>query len=533
MKNRRNLAGNGKSKGKTAPEGLKAPCKGVATQQSGSPIANRNKILAMSGGASLGQRISKANRYRQNYNPTVGLTLSRARWLIESYARGEYAELMWTFGAPFTGIENADPDLLALIERRGAALSDFTWHARIVDKSKRRSDFEPSLAEEQQAALYEAYDHIDNLQEAIGHLALASFRGFSHLEKHRHPDGDIFHLEVLDQWNVVRDGWWGAWKYNPDALQIGFQQLGPELELDPREWVIREIHRPINRIALVKYIRQNLSDKDWDAFIEIYGVPGGVVIGPQNVPSDKEAEFQASAEQISEGGSGYLPYGSDYKPNDGPRGINPFRDRLDYLSEKLILAGTGGLLTMLTAPTGLGKGPTDAHEKAFQQIAKKEAMEISELFQRAIDTEILARDFPGKPRLVYFEIAANEETDPGDAVSQIVSLAGAGYRTDPAQVNELTGYKVTLDPAKDVTRQPALSNRGKRQVKERIAKDSAPLADRLKALLNLSGAEFTAAAKALRGDLPSLMAEINADPHAAELLSEIFGEAFVEGISSL
>lgn len=403
------------------------------------PVVNGMQV---SGGVSIGQRISRANRSRQSYNPAVGLTLARVRWLIESYARGEYADLMWTFGAPFTGIESADADLLALIERRAAAIANFTWHARIVDKSKRRARLDGGLAAEQQAALYAAYDKIDNLQEAIAHLALASFRGFSHLQKHRHPDGDVFHLEILDQWNVVRDGWWGAWKYNPDAIQTGFAHLPPGNELVPHEWIVREVRRPINRVALLKYVRQNLSEKDWDAFIEIYGLAGGVVTGPPNVPTEKEDEFRDAADEIAKGGSGYLPNGSEYKPNDGPRGMNPFRDRLDYLSEKLVLAGTGGLLTMLTAPAGLGKGPTDAHENAFRQIAKKEAMEISERFQRDIDNEIFARDFQGKPRLVYFEIAADEETDAGSAVGHIASLASAGYLTSPGQVKELTGYDV-------------------------------------------------------------------------------------------
>src|SRR5260370_40378808 len=40
-----------------------------------------------------------------------------------------------------------------------------------------------TLAEDQAAALRHAYDGLDNLREAIEFLALASFRGFSHLEK--------------------------------------------------------------------------------------------------------------------------------------------------------------------------------------------------------------------------------------------------------------------------------------------------------------------------------------------------------------
>jgi phage gp29-like protein len=503
-------------------------------------VENRNNVLVAGGNAALGRQVSRANRWRQNYNALLGLTLSRARTLVESYTRGEFADLMWTFGAPFQGIESADADLLALIERRRAALQDFTWHARIVDKAKRRGDFDAKLAEEQQVALYEAYDYIDNLDEALDHLALASFRGFAHVQKHRRPDGDIHHLEVLDQWNVVRDGWMGGWKYNPEAIQTSYDALPPDYVMEGPEWILREVQRPINRIALQKFIRQSLADKDWDAFLEIYGIPSGVVIGPPEVPKDNEAEFRDAAESVSQGGSGYLPHGSDYKANDGPRGVNPFRDRLDYLSEKLVLAGTGGMLTMLSKPTGIGQGATGAHEEAFRQIAKAEAKSISAVLQRMIDAEVLGKSFPGRPALAYFEIAADEETDPGDAVGHVVSLAGAGYMTDAAQVQELTRYQVTLPPQPGIARpasQPApLGNRASQPARsefaESVRKDLTPLAERVARLLGLHGEEFDREVRLLRRDLPALVEEMNADPASAEILTELLGDEFLEGLES-
>jgi len=513
----------------------------VKTRKSGA-ITNRNSVMIAGSAVSMSKLVSRANRFRQNYNPIVGLSLARARYLVETYPRGEFADLMWTFGAPFVGIESSDADLMALIERRSAALQDFTWHARVVDKSKRRSDFDLKLAEEQQAALYEAYDYIDNLEESFDHFALASFRGFSHVQKHRRPDGDIHHLEILDQWNVVRDGWNGAWKYNPEATQTSFEALGDDLTIGGSEWLIREIQRPINRVALAKFIRSNLSEKDWDAFIEIYGLVGGVVTGPPNVPAEKEEEFRAAAEAISEGGSGYLPHGSVYTANDSPRGVNPFRDRLEHLTEKLVLAGTGGLLTMLSMPTGIGSGSTDAHENAFRQIAKKEAKGISSIFQQQIDTEVLGKNFPGKPRLVYFEIAADEETDPGDAVQHVSTLKSAGYVTDPDQVLELTRYRVTLEDKQENPiagplgkNQRAILNRASAEKHADFFKaqaaDLAPIAVRLEELLKLRGGAFDRAAKQLRADLPNLLEKINKDPASADVLAEIFGDEFLEGLS--
>jgi len=191
-------------------------------------------------------------------------------------------------------------------------------------------------------------------------------------------------------------------------------------------------------------VRGNLGEKDWDGFLEIYGIPGGVVIMPPDVSPDREAEFEQAARDVAEGGSGALPHGSDYKPNTEPRGNNPFKQRLDHLSEKLILAGTGGKLTMLAGPTGIGKGASEEQADVFTEIAAAEAVEISELFQRQIDAEVLAAAFPGEPVLAYFELCHQQQTRSDAVVDEVHRLSQAGYVVDMAQVAEKTGYKLTL-----------------------------------------------------------------------------------------
>ena len=47
---------------------------------------------------------------------------------------------------------------------------------------------------------------------------------------------------------------------------------------------MRTWDRPLDEIARIKYVRANLSQKDWDAFIELYGIPGWIVFMPPNTP---------------------------------------------------------------------------------------------------------------------------------------------------------------------------------------------------------------------------------------------------------
>lgn len=396
------------------------------------------------GASTAGNRTRAWNRWRERYNPLRGINISRCATLMEQYQRGEMADPQWVYFF----IEQGDADLFAILERREAALLQLDWNIKLASgrwskDDPRQQGFDKALAAEQAQALREAYEGVDNLDEAFSHLQLATFRGFAHCEKYRNADGGIFHLEIVDQWNMVRDLLRGRWKYNPEATATTFYALPEENLVDPNDFLIRERDRHVNRLALLKFIRSNLSEKDWDSFIEIYGIPSGVIIGPPGVSSGKEAEYQASAQAIAEGGSGFLPNGSNYVPNKTSLVDVPFRPRLDYLTEKLILAGTGGLLTMLTQ-SGSGTLAGNAHMEAFDMIARAEAKKISGIFQRSFDSEILERNFPGRDRLAYFEIAANDELDPDKIADQAQKLRAAGYAIDVTQLSEKSGWNLTV-----------------------------------------------------------------------------------------
>lgn len=387
------------------------------------------------GGTSIAQRVRAANRWRDHLNPLRGLTMVRAVQFGEAYLRGEMADVQWLF----FWLEQSDADLLALIELRLGRLLEMEYKIQAAE------DADEALAQKQSEFLRTKFDAIENLYEAIEHLALAPFRGFAHCEK-LFAAGEIVRLEIVDQWNVVRDGLIGGWKYNPDARSTSYPGL-PEENIMPREqFVSREVRRPINRLALFKAVRAGLCEKDWDAFCEIYGIPGGVVIGPPNVPTDKEAEYQEAAEEVSAGASGYLPNGSDFKANTAARGSQPFKERLDHLSEKLVLAGTAGKLTMLTDATGLGSGASDAHGQVFDTIAAAEARRISEIFNKQLVESWLDAAFPNQPHVAYFVLAANEETDVAQIIVDIQNLATAGYQVPESEVQERTGYAVVLKP---------------------------------------------------------------------------------------
>jgi len=503
--------------------------------------------LDLSGSVSLTRRLAAISRWRDQYDPLIGFNVSRARLLSEDYTRGWMADLQWTYFF----LEGTDPDLFALVDRRTSRLLEMD----VVAKVEKEAD--KTLAAEQAAMIEERMGAIDNLYEAIEHLAMASFRGYAHCEKWHGDDGQVNHLEIVDQWNLVRDGFRGGWKYNPRATQTGYFGLGAEMAIDPANFVSREVRRHINRIALLKFTSKKANDVDWDAFGEIYGIPSGVVIGPPNVGTDKAEAFRAAAEEIAKGGSGFLPNGSLYERNDFPRGGAPFKERADYLTEKLILVGTGGMLTML-ARSGSGTLAGGAHADVFEQLAKADAKRIGDVLDRSLVQEWLAQDFPGRPKAARFALAANEETKTGDVVAHIKDLYAAGLEVDEADASERTGFKLKRvakpapvapgadpkkeDPAAITNRSPLAVDAGAavfaRNAARRLtaAQTEAvqPLLDRLAAMKELPEADFAVALKKFRTDLPRLFAE--ARLHTADIADvweQVLGTALVDGLADL
>lgn len=394
--------------------------------------------------------MTAADKWRENYNPTRGLTLAAAAEMADRYTSGRYADLMWLLAAPFSGVEAVYADLQTIITRRAAALQQIEWRVDTVPEDQR--GYDETLAQEQAEALRAMYEGIDGLYGVIEGMLMAQFRGFALAEKLRDFSGAIVGLNVVDPWNVARRGLRGDWYYNPHGYDVSGEHLGDDLRCDPADWLISTCTRPVHAVALPTYVLSGLGVKDWASFVEIYGLPGGVVIGPSNVPQGQEGRYESSAEGIAKGGSGYLPFGSTYVANGYPSGTAPFAEWLGWLQKQVVLVGTGGLLTVINGATGLGSGQSAAHSDAFDSLARRDARGISELFNRSMDAELLNALFPGRPRLAYWTLAPEDAPGQSEVLDAILKLSQAGYRVETPKVTELVGYPVVDAPQA----QPAL-----------------------------------------------------------------------------
>ena len=370
----------------------------------------------------------KHQGWRDKYNPLRGLSLPKLVSLLEAGERGAYADLQWFYHY----MERSDAMIHAVIQRRRAALLACDWDIRVSADE----DADKGLAEEQSAFLREAYDRVENFRDAVSFLFSGLFRGYAHLEKHFTPSGLVTRLEPVEQWFWVRDGIFGAWEYNQNARSGAARGMAVDFE----NFLVFE-SVPLDRMLAVLYLRKNLSQKDWDSFLEVYGIPSIFLVGPPNTPETKEAEYHKVAQEIMSDGRGYLPYGSDVKFVNGGGNKPPFLEHIDYIDRQITLAATGGLLTML-AESGSGTLAGNAHSDTFLQIARGDAALLSGLFQEQFDTPLLREYFPDQPILAYFEFAPPAADEVSRVVKDAVELAKAGYRIEAEELSEKTGYRL-------------------------------------------------------------------------------------------
>lgn len=497
------------------------------------------------------KNLKQVNRWRDSNNPLRGLTMPRAVGMMEQAQRGIMADLQWLYAAE-TGIEATDPDLMVIIERTLSGVSDCEW---IIETAPEDSiGFDPAIADDQAAFLRESFSLCDNLDDALEHLVMGRFRGFAHLSPWLRPDWTIEHLEPLQQWNMVRNGTLPQWAFNPDANCTDFNSLA-DSHLSPEDYIVFDNRRPVNRIALIKYVRSTTSEKDWDGYVEIYGIPGVFIIMPERVPDGKEDEYRDLAADAAEAASGALPSGSDVKTLSEARGTQPFQMRLEWLQKQLVLAGTGGILTMLTE-SGSGTLAGSAHQQAWDQIIRRVARIITRPINRQYVKRALSAHFPGRPALCSFALRANQEKDVGDAITNITSLINAGFDLDPEQVQKETGYTITgfsrQQPQPMPGAQPSAFRMAARvsgpdifaaaaeeedflsSASDALASAQAvankPLAEALSKVLSAPDMQtMQAEAAKLRAELPVLAEQMLADPVTADVYHKIMSSAFLQG----
>jgi phage gp29-like protein len=514
--------------------------------------------VASGNGKTTGEMVRKSNSWRDNYNPLRQLTIQRLMALFEQAERGAYSEIQLILRKA----EKRFPILKGFVEKLVSSIEELEWDVKVM--AALPEGVTPAMAEAQRKFLRGRYDLLKNLSNTFGQIALGEIHGYTVLQKHRYDDGGpndgaVAELYWIEPWCWSREGFYGDFYYNEQSrfgiglgtcqASLGEKNRIGSVDLPREEFVIREVDSPIYEIALIAFVNWLMARKDWAAFVEIFGLPNAVVIMPPNIPPGSEAEYQASAEKVADGVSGAMPNGSDIKfPTASQRGDAPFKGFCDAQESDVVMAGTGGQLTMLSMPTGIGKGASEEHDGAWQKIAALKARRINETLNRDFDLVELAAEFPGQPVCVYFELSIKDKEDVGMLADTVVKMEGVNLQTDEKEISERTGLKLKrvtpVAPAQPDAAAKADQGIDKRElgaaVKNREGTDTAvdallqtlePVRDSFNAILKIDDPVLQeTAARALLKNLPHLQTIMIQNKSVENALMPDLVAAFMSGL---
>jgi hypothetical protein len=374
-----------------------------------------------------GMAVTSNDPFRALYNPTRNLTPERVAALLDDFDQGRTTELVWLCRYA----ELLDPDVFCVATRVERGIQSLTWDIAPMEGAS------PAAAEAHAAVLKKLYSGLPNLETVLKHLAQAYMRGYAHVQIVRTPS---IVLSPVDQWFMVRDGLKGPWALNPAGRRIAYTDGIP---VQPMEYLIFEVPRALLRLAVLKYLKASYNARWWDRFNEICSRQGTVVIAPESM-SD-EAAFSNAASAIARGESGWLPYGSQLVQSNTGRAFTPYPERIRELREEFILAATGGLLTSLTAPTGLGSGVAEVQDTVWRSIIAGLAVDMMQEFHLKLDVPALAQAFPGQPPAAYFRLRTPETKNRTAVAALLKSVKDAGFKVSPETASNELGLTVTED----------------------------------------------------------------------------------------
>jgi phage gp29-like protein len=448
----------------------------------------------------------------------------------------------------YQNIEEADPTLMVCAERRGSALVDLDWTIR-QRPAGRVIGYDEVLAAEQAALLERAYGQAEdvNLFPAIEHLSSAFFRGHAHLQPHYTADGlGLKGFDCLNAWNLSREVTSGRWYWNPEAKEV--MDVARECEEIPPGEVVHLVRsRHIDYPAMMIYLRSALGEKLWGQLLERYGIPPVIVVMPDTVDPNQVEQFAQSAQGIYEGSVGALPYGSSVHYASEARGVNPFKEFLSHQQELVVLMATGGMLTSLTGATGIGQGASDAHEKTWRTIVRRDAGLIATVLNRTVTDALLDRAFPGKPHLARFDFETRAAPTPAEVFDCAGKAVVAGYKVEKSELEERTGYRLIeapsegafmegataapftpaagLSPARQfLNREKAGNEKALKALARSLQLDFGPIAEALQTFFD---APSQAEAQRLIERLPELLPD---DPQSAVILEQAIAEAYGDAV---
>ena len=386
----------------------------------------------------------------ETINPLWNIDERKAQMIYDWARSGNFAQVQYLYNE----IEDKDPTLGVCVTRRTSAVAELDW--RVVRSDQRLNrNVDKKLIEEQIDCVETAIAKIDNMPDALEHLALSAFRGFSAIAPVHEISGDLKHFDLLDGWNLCFDRKGQSWLWNPSATSFYLptaytlasandQKMYNTLTRIPREDIcVVTRKREIDWPAMQIFLRLAIGERDWGRFLETYGLPPVIITMPEFTSKEDQEAYVKAAESVFEGRSGVVPYGSNISFASESRGTNPFTEFIEHQQKLIVMMATGGTLATLSEATGIGGGASNIQQDEWKRIIRADKRIISNAVNKQICEPILRKVFPGKPILAEFQLDDTPKPTPKEMLELAQAASSAGFEMDAEELSQAIGYKLT------------------------------------------------------------------------------------------
>ena len=348
------------------------------------------------------------------FNPLLNLTIREAQSIYDASRMGNYRRLQHLYHE----MEQVCPTLLLCVERRLSAVSSRKWQISTIDDSPE--------AISQKKLVDEYLSKIDNFNQAIEHLALSFFRGFSFIEPYENT------WRILPQDHFTQDPLTGVWSWWPNN--------NDHFEIEKDNFIFIERARPVDYPIMSIYLRSAVGEREYGRFIDRYGLPPVSLTLPEIVDKDDVSKFTQAAQDISNGQSGVLPYGTSVSFAEGARGTDPFKEFLLHQEKEILRLCTGGTLSSLSE-SGSGTLAGNAQAQVWEELTERDADLIAEAI-----TKWISHAF-GTDK-IYFNFMTKSTLDSqNQLLDMYLKIKTLGYDIPKSHLDDLLG--INLDISQD------------------------------------------------------------------------------------
>lgn len=349
--------------------------------------------------------------------------------------QGGWAEQQWFWEQ----LERTDARLITSGANRDASLSEYDL---VPECLPNLSDADQALAESQCRTVQDLVSCITNLPEAIIELGHASRRHYTMLQPVEDTHG--LRLENIPRWLICRDGYRGAWRYNPQAL--AGTPKGVDFPVPFEHLIFRCCPVPLLLSAQNLVLDRKSALVQWDSLLKTYGTPPLFLVMPDGLSEADFSFYVEAARQCVSNAKGVLPNGSDIKTAVAPAtSADLFAQRIALANEELTMLLLGSTLTQ-TAEAGSGTLAGNAHADTSDRLAAGEAKDIARVLNDSLARSILGQYHGGQRVLCRLVMRRDATPTVAEEVTNLATLRSAGYSVEATQASQRTGWELKEMP---------------------------------------------------------------------------------------